>query len=158
MSKIHSNVKLLLIGGLHESERDSTTINRIKKLMNQPNVKYLGFRNDIEQLLYVSHIFVLPSYREGLPRSIIEAMAMNNAIIATNIRGCREQVVEGINGYLVKKQSVKDLTGRMKQLAEHPDIVFEMGKQSRKIALEKFNEEKVLSKQLDLFTKLLANN
>lgn len=158
ISKVHSNVKLLLIGDLHESERDSITINRIKQLMNQGNIKYLGFRNDIEQLLYVSDIFVLPSYREGLPRSIIEAMAMNNAIIATNIRGCREQVVEGINGYLVKKQSIKDLTEKMKLLAAHPNKVSEMGKQSRKIAVEKFNEEKVLSKQLDLFTKLLANN
>lgn len=152
----HPNAKLLLIGGLLESERDTTSINDIKELLQQDNVIYLGFREDIHNLLALSDVFVLPSYREGLPRSIIEAMAMNNAIIATNIRGCREQVFEGENGYLVEKKSVKDLSEAMNKMLSQPDQIENMGLRAREIAVNKFNEAKVLDKQLSLFEMLLT--
>jgi len=105
----------------------------------------------------LSNIFVLPSYREGLPRSIIEAMAMENAIIATNIRGCREQVFNE-NGMLVDRRSSKQLEASMESMIADREVVEQMGQASRKIALELFNEEKVLEKQMRLFGELLAND
>ena len=149
----HSNVKLLLIGDLPNSERDISAINEIKRLMNQEGVIPLGFRDDISQLLYLSNVFILPSYREGLPRSIIEAMAMENAIIATNIRGCREQVFEE-NGLLIDRRSSEQLVLAMETILDNPDKIERMGIASREIALELFNEEKVLGKQMELFGEL----
>lgn len=150
----HSNVKLLLIGDLPDSERDVSAINEIKRLMNQEGVIPLGFRDDISQLLYLSNVFILPSYREGLPRSIIEAMAMENAIIATNIRGCREQVFEE-NGILVDRRSSDQLVDAMETMLADPRRIECMGFASREKALELFNEKKVLGKQMELFGKSL---
>ncbi|WP_087974163.1 glycosyltransferase family 4 protein [Oceanobacillus rekensis] len=155
ISSKYPNAKLLLVGGLPDSERDTTSINEIKELMEQDNVIFLGFRDDIHNLLALSDIFVLPSYREGLPRSIIEAMAMNNAIIATNIRGCREQVVEGENGFLVERKSIKELADAMNKMLSQTDQIENMGLRAREIAVHKFNEAKVLEKQLILFEKLM---
>lgn len=155
VSEIHPNAKLLLIGDLSHSERDQNAIKEIKKLLNQSNIEHLGFRNDTEYLLNVSDVFVLPSYREGLPRSIIEAMAMNNAIIATNIRGCREEVMEGTNGFLIERKSIKELKEAMIKMIEQPEEREAFKEESRKIALKEFNEEKVLLKQMVLFEKLL---
>src|SRR5699024_2303816 len=154
LSKHYSNLKLLLIGDLPNSERDTSSINEIKQLMNQDNIHALGFRDDINQLLTLSDVFILPSYREGLPRSIIEAMAMENAIIATNIRGCREQVFKE-NGLLVEKRSSNQLQEAMESFINNPETVLKMGQSSRRIAIELFNEEKVLEKQMVLFKELL---
>jgi len=154
LRKRYSNIKLLLIGDLPESERDVTAINEIKRLMNQEGICALGFRDDINQLLSLSDVFVLPSYREGLPRSIIESMAMENAIIATNIRGCREQVFEE-NGLLVDRRSSEQLASAMESMIENPEAIERMGIASREIAQELFNEEKVLEKQMRLFGELV---
>ncbi|WP_217586562.1 glycosyltransferase family 4 protein [Lentibacillus saliphilus] len=154
LTKEHPNAKLLMIGDLPESERDTSSIHEIKALMNQDNVHFLGYRDDIKNLLSISDVFVLPSYREGLPRSIIEAMAMENAIIATNIRGCREQVISGVNGYLVNRRSIEELKSAMEQMLRNQVEIKEMAKESRVFALEKFNEEKVLTKQMKLFDQL----
>lgn len=157
LSNKYSNTKLLLIGDLPESERDVTSINKITKLMNQKNISYLGFRDDISDLLYLSDIFVLPSYREGLPRSIIEAMAMENAIIATNIRGCREQVFKNKNGILIDRKSSEQLFIAMERMINNLEKTKNKGTESRKIALELFNEEIVLNKQTELFGKILEH-
>ncbi|WP_298787496.1 glycosyltransferase family 4 protein [uncultured Marinococcus sp.] len=154
VSKFNSNARLLVIGDLPASERDKETFKEINNLLNKPKIDYLGFRKDTEQLLYLSEVFILPSYREGLPRSIIEAMAMLNAIIATNIRGCREEVQHEKNGLLIRAKSVADLEKAINKMIknEHQRKLYQ--KESRKIALNNFNEEKVLSKQVALFKKI----
>src|SRR5699024_7404119 len=95
------NIKLLVIGGASSSERDQQTVSLLEEYKTNPNILFTGYRSDIPELLAISDVFCLPSYREGMPRSIIEAMAMECAIVATNIRGSREEVDHGVNGYLV---------------------------------------------------------
>ena len=90
----HGNIKLAIIGGTLQSDRDKGTANEVDSLIRgyrlENSVKFLGFRDNVPQLLAAIDIFVLPSYREGMPRSIIEAMMSGKPVIATNIRGCRE--------------------------------------------------------------------
>lgn len=150
----NKNVKLLLIGGLLESERDQESYRRLNDYLKHNDIHHLGFRKDIPELLAVSNTFVLPSYREGLPRSIIEAMAMEKPVIATNIRGCREEVFDGENGLLVKKGSSESLFEAMRKISSNPDLEIKFGRKSRIIAEELFDEEKVLRKQLQLFKEL----
>ncbi|MFK0685826.1 glycosyltransferase family 4 protein [Ochrobactrum sp. BD67] len=89
-----------------------------------------------------SSIFVLPSfYREGVPRSIQEAMAMEMPIITSTVPGCRETVDEGINGFLVPPRNPQALAAAMHQLAERPDMVAEMGRNSRRMAQQRFDEK-----------------
>jgi glycosyltransferase involved in cell wall biosynthesis len=147
--------KLLLIGGFLESERDQDSYNQLLKEFEHECIRFLGFREDIPLLMQASTVYVLPSHREGLPRSIIEAMAMEKPIIATNIRGCREEVFNEENGYLVEKNNVDELTRSMKEMISNPELVKQFGTRSREIAEELFDEENVLKKQIILFNKLL---
>ncbi|WP_092050143.1 glycosyltransferase family 4 protein [Bhargavaea ginsengi] len=152
--KRYPYAKLLLIGGLLESERDQESYNQLMRDLNHPNIHYLGFRSDTPELLSISDCFILPSHREGLPRSIIEAMAMDTPIIASNIRGCREEVFHGENGFLFEKENVDDLERAMETIATDSNARERFGKRSREIAEELFDEEKVLQKQIDLFKAL----
>jgi len=150
----YPHAKLVLVGGLLASERDTESYNRLMNDMNHPSIRYVGFRKDIPVIIKASDTFVLPSYREGLPRSIIEAMALEKTIIATNIRGCREEVFPNENGLLVEKANTKELEKAMISILEEPILVAQYGKRSREIAEELFDEEKVLQKQIDLFNRI----
>lgn len=150
----NKKAKLLLIGGLLESERDQESYHKINNYLTHEDVYHLGFRKDIPELLAISDTFVLPSYREGLPRSIIEAMAMGKPIIATDIRGCREEVFDGENGFLVEKGSSDSLFEAMRKISSDSEIGNKFGRKSRIIAEELFDEAKVLEKQMHLFNQL----
>ena len=153
----YPHAKLVLVGGLLDSERDTESYNRLMNDLNHPSIRYVGFRKDIPVIMKASDTFVLPSYREGLPRSIIEAMALEKPIIATNIRGCREEVFPGENGFLVEKEDVNELEQAMISLLENPELVVSYGKRSREIVEELFDEEKVLQMQIDLFGRLTTS-
>lgn len=143
-----NDIKLLLIGDLLESDRGTEAYERIQKVTNDPNFIVTGFRTDIPELLAITDAFVLPSHREGLPRSIIEAMAMAKPIVATNIRGCREEVFNGKNGFLINKEDSDDLCEKMEYLLLNTDKRKEFGEYSRFLAEQLFNEENVIQKQL----------
>ena len=106
-------------------------------------LSYLGEKNDIRPWLANCSVYVLPSYHEGMPRTILEAMAMGRPIITTDAPGCRETVTPGENGYLVAKGSVEELAQRMILFIEHPDKCPAMGAVSRRMAESRFDVEKI---------------
>ncbi len=97
-----------------------------------------------------SDVFVLPSYREGVPRSTQEAMAIGRAVITTDVPGCRETVVNGVNGFIVPKWSSEALAEKMFYFLENPEQVRVMGDASHKIAIEKFDADKVNHKLINI--------
>lgn len=149
-------VVLMVIGELLSTDRDSSESSWREKLQH-PSIICTGSRVDIPELLSISHVFVLPSHREGLPRSIIEAMAMNLPIVTTNIRGCREEVFDGENGFLVPVDDANELCEKILQLVEDDQLREEFGNRSRELALDLFDEDKVIQKQLNLFQHLLKS-
>lgn len=151
----HKNIKLLIIGDLPPSERDIETYEKLQRLLSAEDIYAVGFRKDIPQLMKLSSVFILPSYREGLPRSIIEAMALEKPIIATNIRGCREEVFDNVNGYLVEKENSQSLKLAMEKFIQQPELIEIFGQKSREIVEELFDEQKVIQKQIELFAKLV---
>ena len=103
-------------------------------------LEFLGRLEDVRPAIAESSVFVLPSfYREGTPRSVLEAMAMGRAIITTNMPGCRETVSQGVNGYLVPTHDPEALATAMERFIRNSDLVVEMGRASRKKAEEKFD-------------------
>jgi len=154
LKKTIPSVKLLVIGDVPASERDQKSAHDLKKLLRDDDIIATGFRQDIPALLAISDVYVLPSYREGLPRSIIEAMALCKPIIATNIRGCREEVIDGENGFLVEKANGQQLFERMRQLAIDSALRERFGKKSREIVEKFYDEQKVIEIQLKLFEEL----
>ncbi|WP_269687683.1 MULTISPECIES: glycosyltransferase family 4 protein [Halopseudomonas] len=106
-------------------------------------ISYLGRVSDVRPSIASCSVFVLPSYREGTPRSVLEAMAMGRPIITTDAPGCRETVIDGENGFLVPVKSVDALVEAMTRFIEDPDLAARMGKRSREIAEDKYDVHKV---------------
>jgi glycosyltransferase involved in cell wall biosynthesis len=98
---------------------------------------------DVRPAIATAHVYVLPSYREGLPRTVQEAMSMGRAVITTNAPGCRETVQEGVNGFLVPVRDVAALEAAMEKFIRVPELVAHMGAESRRIAVEKYDVRKV---------------
>lgn len=161
LSHKYNKVKLLVVGDNVKGDRDTEFFEKYKSLINdsniEANIRFLGLRNDINRILKAGDIFVLPSYREGMPRSIIEAMAMEKVVIATNIRGCREEVVDGETGYLVPVNSYKDIYTKISGLIMDRDKVNLMGTKGKARAELLYDEENVIEMQIKVFKKLLEN-
>jgi len=106
-------------------------------------LKYWGKLSDVRPAIAQSSIYVLPSYREGTPRTVLEAMAIGRPIITTDAPGCRETVIQGENGFLVEVKSVKSLVDAMQEFIHNPKLVELMGQRSREIALNKYDVHQV---------------
>ena len=116
-------------------------------------VNYWGKLSDVRPAIAASSVFILPSYREGTPRSVLEAMSMGRAIITTDAPGCRETVTNDDNGYLVEIKSVQSLVEAIEKLINQPNLIITMGQRSRQIALEKYDVNVVnthMMKEMDL--------
>lgn len=111
--------------------------------LKRSKVEYLGYLADVRSALAGSCVYVLPSYREGTSRSVLEAMAMGRPIITTDAPGCRNTVVDGVNGYLIPVKSVDKLYSAMEQFVLYPEIAVKMGKESRRIAEDMYDVVKV---------------
>lgn len=145
------NIHFIIIGGLYESDRDVDTYNKIQEFLQEDYIHYVGQVDNANEFLYISDIFCLPSYREGMPRSIIEAMAMKNAIIATNIRGSREEVVHDMNGYLVNINDYESIEKYILFLQDNPEKLELMKSNSFDRAHELYDEKIVVEKQIKVF-------
>jgi glycosyltransferase involved in cell wall biosynthesis len=120
-------------------------------------VIFAGLRPDVPQLLALADIFCLPSWREGMPRSLIEAMAAGLPVVATNIRGCREEVVDGHTGVLVPVRDAVGLAQGLRPLLADPALRRRMGEAGRQRAIEKFDEARVIERQMHVMKKLFAD-
>lgn len=117
--------------------------------MLAPRVHLLGQRDDVPALLRAADIFTLPSHREGMPRSIIEAMMTGLPVVATDIRGSREEVVDGETGVLVPVKDTRSLQSALARLADDPALRARMGGAGRERALALYDEKQVIGRQLE---------
>ncbi len=115
-----------------------------------PNLRRLGYREDVAAILAASDIFVLPSYFEALPMAVIEAMLTGLPVVATNVRGPREQVVDGQTGLLVPLFDIPALTLALQTLAADPALRAKLGDAGRARALDHYEEARVVAQTLDL--------
>ncbi len=151
---IKSNVKFIIIGSLPDSERDNEAIKIVNSFKDNKNIIFTGQISNINEYLYISDIYCLPSYREGMPRSIIEAMAMKNAVIATNIRGSREEVLHNLSGYLVETNSSKEIAFYIDKLSKDKELMESFKEYGYKRATKFYNEKDVVAKQIDVMKKV----
>ncbi|MCL0044412.1 glycosyltransferase family 4 protein [Dehalococcoidia bacterium] len=117
-------------------------------------VKFLGHRDDIPTLLRRSDIAVLPSYHEGVPRFLLEAAATGLPMVATDIEGCRMVIQNGINGFLVPPKDTNTLANALARLIEDENLRICLGKESRRIATEKFGEELIMGKYMAFYNHI----
>jgi glycosyltransferase involved in cell wall biosynthesis len=113
-------------------------------------LEYYGELDDVRTAISASSIFVLPSYREGTPRSVLEAMAMGRPIVTTDAPGCRETVIDQINGLLVPVKSVGKLVEAILQLVDQPSVREKMGGAARALAVSRYASDQVARSVVDL--------
>ena len=136
-----------------QGERDIETYELIKKYESNENIIFTGQIKNVNEHLFISDIFCLPSYREGMPRSIIEAMAMKNAVLATNIRGSREEVIHEETGFLFPVNSSEDIAKYITELANNTNKLNQMKDAGLARARALYDENKVVEKQLEIFKR-----
>jgi len=132
----HPEVPITLVGDFDPSP-DSLTREELDELI-RCGIDYKGFLADVRPEIAACSVYVLPSYREGTPRSVLEAMSMGRAIITTDAPGCRETVKDGVNGLLVPPRDADGLYEAMLRFVDEPELARTMGEQSHKLAQSKY--------------------
>ncbi|OEF25934.1 glycosyltransferase family 4 protein [Vibrio rumoiensis] len=129
--------------GPEDPSPDGISLTELEQLNANHSVDYVGATNDVRPYIEGCNIFVLPSYHEGLPRTVLEAMATGRPILTTDVPGCRETVVNGYNGFLVEKANADQLAEQMIWFIEHQDSWQKMATNSRSMVEDKFDVHKV---------------
>lgn len=138
----HPEVRFGLVGWIDENP-DAVDQAELDSWVQEGVIDFHGKLDDVRPVIADSSVYVLPSYREGTPRTVLEAMAMGRAIITTDTPGCKETVVDGENGFLVPSRSVNALVAAMTRFIEDPELALSMGRKSREIAESKYDVYKV---------------
>lgn len=138
----------IMLAGFVEDGPDAIELDQITAWERQ-GLEYIGPLTDVRPTIKRASVYVLPSYREGTPRTVLEAMSMGRPIITTDVPGCRETVHDGLNGYLVKSHDKISLEQAMRKLGDAPELRRAMGHASREIAEKRFAIETVNRNMMD---------
>ena len=138
----HPSCRFALAGWIDDNP-DAVSREELDDWIRSGDVEFLGRLEDVRAAITDCNVYVLPSYREGTPRTVLEAMAMGRPIITSDAPGCRETVVDARNGFLVPVKSVTHLAGAMERLALDEPLRASMGLESRRVAEQKYDVAKV---------------
>ena len=148
-------VEFFLCGGL-DTNPLAITKERLDALCDGTYIKWLGRRDDVQQLLESCHLFAFPSYyKEGLPKSCIEAAAVGRPIITCDSTGCRDTVIDGKTGFLIPAKDSDALAEKLRILFDDAALRREMGCNARKFAEEKFSIETVVQSHIDIYNSII---
>lgn len=131
-------VRCLLVGP-YDSNPSALKPEELTPYIESGVIEYFGEQSDVRPYISQCSTYVLPSYHEGTPKTVLEAMAMGRSIITSDAPGCRETVTDGINGYLVKVKDIQGLIRKMEYLVSNPEISRTMGNESAKLARDKYD-------------------
>lgn len=138
----HPQARFALVGWIDENP-DAIASAELDAWVADGTLDYLGRLADVRPAIAACSVYVLPSYHEGTPRTVLEAMAMGRAVITTDAPGCRETVVDGDNGFLVPVKAVDALADAMLRFVQDPGLAARMGARSRAVAEDRYDVHKV---------------
>lgn len=152
----YPDVEFQLLGSLDAVNTTAISKEQMQSWVEEGLVTYLGVTDDVKEYIKKSDCIVLPSYREGTPRTLLESASMSKPIITTNTVGCKEVVDDGINGYLCEVKNAQDLAHKMEKMI---NLNFEeretMGKTGRKKMIKEFDESIVINKYLKTIKEII---
>lgn len=148
-------VQFLLCGGL-DTNPNGITKEMLESRCGGDYIQRLGHRKDVLELLKQSHIMSFPSwYREGLPKSVIEAEAIGRPVVTTDSVGCRDTIIDGKNGFMIPIKDSDALAAALKKLIDNPTLRQEMGRNAREFAVSKFDIKDVVKVHLDVYKNIM---
>ena len=155
LNKLGISARFIVAGDIDLKNPTSLNLEEFKNLKENKNIEMIGYHKDISKLFEQSNIICLPSYREGFPKSLIEAAAAGRAVITTDVPGCRDAIVPNKTGILVPPKNSKKLANAIQYLIENPTLRFSMGKAGRELAEKEFQIESIIQSHLDIYDDLL---
>lgn len=157
IKKDYSNVEFLLLGFLGVANKTAISKRQMQEWTDEKIVQYLGTSDNVKKEIVKADCVVLPSYREGTPRSLLEAASMEKPLIATDVAGCRNVVDDKGNGFLCEVRNAQDLADKMEKMLKQTDKQRkQMGKKSREKILREFDEGIVIEKYLQALKEILV--
>jgi glycosyltransferase involved in cell wall biosynthesis len=147
--------RFVLAGMVDEENPAQITERRLRTWQDEGLVEWWGHQDDMRRVLSAAHVVVLPSYREGLPKVLLEAAACARPIVATDVPGCREVVRDGDNGILVPPKDSHALAAAIAKLVQEPALRARMGAQGRALVVKEFSVERIAGETLGLYRELL---
>jgi glycosyltransferase involved in cell wall biosynthesis len=150
------SVRFVLVGEPDEENPASVPMHQLASWQKDGVVEWWGRREDMPQVLAQSHIVCLPSYREGLPKSLLEAASCGRPIVTTDVPGCREIVRDGDNGFLVEARNPTALADALAELLSDPELRHRMGRRGVERAMNEFSQEKIVAQVLALYREVIS--
>ena len=152
LSKKFYNWKFVVAGTMdYKKNKKNYSSLDFNRFYSNKNIKFLGHRKDMHILFNKSSIVCLPSYREGFPKSLIEASSSGCAIITTNVTGCKDAIKKNYNGLLSKPRNEYDLKNKLEKVISNQNLRLKFSKNSRIKALKDFGIDKFINKNLKLY-------
>lgn len=150
-----AKARFVLVGEPDVENPASVPEHQLKAWQEEGAVEWWGRREDMPNIFTQSHVVCLPSYREGLPKSLLEAASCGRPIVTTNVPGCREVVRDGDNGILVEVRNAAALADALAKLLANPELRQQMGQRGRERVLSEFSQEKIVAQVLALYREIL---
>lgn len=151
--EIATKAKLLLAGDCSSTNPTVIKEMELKSMLEPGYIEWIGFQKDMTSVYAQSDIVVLPSYREGLPKSLIETCSIGRPIITTDVPGCRECVIEGYNGMIVPVKDPISLAKAILKMVNNRELQLKMGRNSRKMAEQEFSIDNVIERHFEIYRK-----
>jgi glycosyltransferase involved in cell wall biosynthesis len=145
------SARFVLVGDIDSDNPASVPTSQLQAWEKEAVIEWWGWKKDIEDVYAQAAIVCLPSYREGLPKTLVEAAACGRPIVASDVPGCREVVKHGVNGLLVPVRDAGALAEALIDLLQNPDLRSEMGVRSRTMAVEEFSMELIISQTFAVY-------
>ncbi|WP_256450016.1 glycosyltransferase [Kluyvera sp. CRP] len=153
--KLHdsgTSFELLVAGIIVDDDKDAISLKQINIWNDKGDITWLGTRDDINELIKLSNVIVLPSiYAEGIPRILLEAGAVGRAVITYNIGGCNSLIKNGINGFVVEKKNIEQLSVKLEELIADKNLRARLGRNARRIIEAKYSSEIIIKKTLRVY-------
>ena len=150
-------LRFVIVGDIDPDNKSSLSKHELQSWVDEGVIEHWGFQTDMFDVLSKASLVVLPSYREGLPKVLIEAAACGRAVLTTDVPGCRDAIIPNITGRLVPVRDASALKAEIKHLISDRGLLTKMGVEGSKLAVQNFDLRFVIEKHLNLYQSLIRN-
>lgn len=154
----YPDVKFVLVGGIDPDNPTSLTEQELNEWVKKGDLEWWGHQSNMAKILSQATVVVLPSYREGMPKVLLEAQALGRPIVTTDVPGCREAIENGKTGFLAQVKDEKSLANEIEKLIINDELCLEFSRNARALAEQKFDIEQVIKTHMNIYENLVQNH